>query len=156
MCFIPCPRDCLLSEWSAWSRCVVDKCGNGMQNRSRYMIEAELDGGRQCPPLVDGEVHWQNIWWRHQMKTFSVVLALCAGNSPVTGEFPTQRPVTRSFDAFFDLRLNKRSNKQLWGCWFETPSRPLWRHSNDMRNFVPKAGTWGMDRYLHPAIFCGM
>ena len=29
-------------------------------------------------------------WWRHQMETFSELLALCAGNSPVTGEFPTQ------------------------------------------------------------------
>ena len=42
------------------------------------------------------------------METFSALLAICAGNSPVTGEFPTQRPVTRSFDVFFDLRLNKR------------------------------------------------
>ena len=45
-------------------------------------------------------------WWRHQRETFSESLALCAGNSPVTGEFPLQRPVTRSFDVFFDLRLN--------------------------------------------------
>ena len=37
-------------------------------------------------------------WWRHQMETFSAVLVICAGNSPVTDEFPTQRPVTRSFD----------------------------------------------------------
>ena len=39
-------------------------------------------------------------------------LAFCAGNSPVTGEFHSQRPVTRSFDVFFDLRLNKRLSKQ--------------------------------------------
>ena len=63
-------------------------------------------------------------WWRHQMETFSALLVICAGNSPV----PTQRPVTRSFDVFFDLRLNKRLSKQSWGWWFETPSRPLWRH----------------------------
>ena len=43
--------------------------------------------------------------WRHQMKTSSALLALCVGNSPVTGEFPTQRPVTRSFGVFFDLSL---------------------------------------------------
>ena len=42
------------------------------------------------------------------METFSALLAFCEGNSPATGEFPSQRPVTRSFDAFFDLRLNKR------------------------------------------------
>ena len=46
------------------------------------------------------------------METFSALLALCAGNSPVTREFPTQRPVTRSFDVFFGLRLNKRLSKQ--------------------------------------------
>ena len=41
------------------------------------------------------------------MKTFSALLALCAGNSPVTGEFPEQRPVTRNFDVSFHLRMNK-------------------------------------------------
>ena len=70
-------------------------------------------------------------WWRHQMETIFGLLAICAGNSPVTGEFPAQRPVTRSFGVFFDLHLNKRLSKQSWGWWFETPSRPLWRHCND-------------------------
>ena len=50
-------------------------------------------------------------WWRHQMETFSALLAFCAGNSPGTGEFPTQRPVTRSFDVTFDLRPNKPLSK---------------------------------------------
>ena len=49
------------------------------------------------------------------METFSALLAICAGNSPVTGEFPAQRPVTQIFDVFFDLRLNKRLSKQWWG-----------------------------------------
>ena len=48
------------------------------------------------------------------------------------GEFPTQRPVTRSFDVFFDLRLNKRLSKQSWGWWVETPSWSLCRHYNDV------------------------
>ena len=64
------------------------------------------------------------------METFSALLALCAGNSQVTGEFPAQRPLTRIFAVFFDLRLNKRLSKQWWGWWFETPSRSLWRHCN--------------------------
>ena len=55
-----------------------------------------------------------NPRWRHQMETFSAVLALCAGNSSMTGEFPAQRPMTRSFDVFFDLSLNKRLSKQSW------------------------------------------
>ena len=74
--------------------------------------------------------HHCNAWWRHQMEIFSALLAICAENSPVTGEFPAQRPVTRSFDVFFDLRLNKRLSKQWWGWWFETLSHPLWRHRN--------------------------
>ena len=75
--------------------------------------------------------------WRHQMETFAALLAICAGNSPVPSEFRAQRPVTRSFDVFFDLRLNKPLSKQWWGWWFETLSRPLWRHCNDAHL------TWG-------------
>ena len=60
---------------------------------------------------------------------FRVTGPLC-GEFTGAGEFPTQRPVTRSFDVFFDLRLNKRLSKQPWGWWFETPSRSLWRHCN--------------------------
>ena len=67
-----------------------------------------------------------NSWWRHHMETFSALLAICTGNSPVPGEFPAQRPATRSFAIFFDLRLNNRLSKQLWGWWFETLSRPSW------------------------------
>ena len=67
-------------------------------------------------------------WWRHQMKTFSALLAFCAA---VAGEFPAQRPVMRSFDVFFDLRLHKRLSKQSWGWWFETLSCSLWRHRNE-------------------------
>ena len=52
-------------------------------------------------------VQFDNVtWWQMwQMETFSALLALCAGNSPVSGEFPTQRPATLSFDVFFDLRI---------------------------------------------------
>ena len=57
------------------------------------------------------------------METFSALLGLCVGNLPVTGEFPGQSPVTRGFDVFFDLRLNKRLNKQARRRWFKTPSR---------------------------------
>ena len=82
------------------------------------------------------DIHIQYEWLlplpmrRHQMETFSALLAICAANSPVDGEFPSQRPVTRSFDVFFDLRLNKRLSKQWWCWWFETQACPLWRHCN--------------------------
>ena len=92
------------------------------------LTEKYVSVAQMCLSLFD---HSFQSWWRHQMETFSALLAICAGNSPVTGEFPTQRPVTRSFDVFFDLRPNKRLSKQTWGWWFETPSRPSWRHCND-------------------------
>ena len=60
---------------------------------------------------------------------FRVTGPLC-GEFTGPGEFPTQRPVTRSFDVYFDLRLNKRLCKQSWGWWFQTLLCPLWRHSN--------------------------
>ena len=72
--------------------------------------------------------------WRHQIETFSAFLAICVGNSPVPGEFPAQRPVTQSFDVFFDLRLNKRLSKLWWGWWIETPSCSLSRHCNVIQN----------------------
>ena len=52
------------------------------------------------------------------METFSALLAICAGNSPVPDEFPAQRPVTRSCDVFFDMRLNTRLSKQSGGWSF--------------------------------------
>ena len=69
-------------------------------------------------------------WWLHQMDTGYALLALCAGHSPVTGEFPAERPLTRSFDVFFDLRLNTWLSKQSWGWWFETQSHSFWRDCN--------------------------
>ena len=81
-------------------------------------------------------------WWRHLMETFSALLAICAGNSPVPGEFPAQRPVTWSFDVFFDLRLDKRLSKQTWGWWLEKLSCPLWRHCNEIRYL--KKNVWGV------------
>ena len=72
-------------------------------------------------------------WWRHQTEIFSVFPALCMGNSPVTGKFPSQRPVT-SFNVFSDLRLNIRLGERSRRRWFETQSCSLWRHCNDPTN----------------------
>ena len=55
-------------------------------------------------------------------------MAVYAGNSPVVGEIPAQRQVTRSFDVSLDLRLNKRLSKQSRGWWFEAPSPSLSIH----------------------------
>ena len=70
------------------------------------------------------------------MKTFSALLAFCAENSPVPGEFSAQRPVTRGFDIFFDLHLNKQLSKQSRGWWFEAPSGSLWRPCNGINNRI--------------------
>ena len=76
-----------------------------------------LFGATAHPRFVVAVDH--NAWWRHQMETFSALLALCEGNSPVTGEFPSQRLATRNF-----------------GVWFETPSGSLWRHCSEPRQFA--------------------
>ena len=86
------------------------------------------------------------IWcsgWHYQMEPFSVLLALCVGNSPVTGEITSQRPVTRSFGVFFDLRLNKWSSKQSWGWTFQMLLRSLWLHCNALHRRVELGLTKG-------------
>ena len=77
------------------------------------------------------------------METFSALLTFCVGNSLVPGEFPLQKPVMRSFDVFFDVRLNKWLRKQSWGWWFEMLSRPLWCHCNKKAPTWTKAGPSG-------------
>ena len=115
--------------------CVMWKFTHG-QSLINYVSKKYPHAIQKCSPAWEGfqyrfSPHEPNpAWWLHQMETFSALLALCAGNSPVIGEFPAQRPVTRSFDVFFDLRPNKRLSKQSWGWWFEMSSCPLWRHSN--------------------------
>ena len=87
-------------------------------------------------------------WWRHQMEAVSALLAICAGNSPVTGKLPAQRPVTRSFGVFFDLCVNKLLSKRSRVWWFETPQCPLWRHCKDKepvhRNGTRRASKWSV------------
>ena len=76
------------------------------------------------------------------------VTGLYAGNSAVSDESPSQRQVTRSFDAFFDLRLNQRLSKHSWGFLIETPLGSLWRHCNDA---CPIA-KWVAEAWLHDMI----
>ena len=120
--------------------CVGRNCSSGIRylrrtNNSCYTVT--LEGGilhdfhsqKACYILL--LIVADYTWWRHQMETFSALLAICAGNSPVPGEFPAQRPVTQSFDVYFDMCPNKRLSKQSLGWWFDTSLRPLWRHRND-------------------------
>ena len=83
-------------------------------------------------------IHWwpldspPNMMTSSNGNSFRVTGPLC-GEFTGPGEFPTQRPVTRSFDVFVDLCLNKRLSKQPCGWWFETPSWSLWRQCNEWR-----------------------
>ena len=133
-----------LSHWGA-KGCQLWRFERKLTMFSRHRIVYGSDRKGQKPPIS-----WRNLykticttniclfsgifcaypWWHHQMETYSSLLALCAGNSPVTGEFPSQRLVTQSFDVFFDLRLNKWLSKQSRRRWFEMPSCSLWRHCN--------------------------
>ena len=94
--------------------------------RSKIVVLHHLVGVQESG---NSELDYENTWWRHQMETFSALLAFSARNSSVTDEFPAQWPVTRSLY----LPLNKRLIKQPRRRWFETPSRTLLRHCNDFR-----------------------
>ena len=142
---------CLTFDLWWWCGCIVISC-----SVSKHIFDLTWNQWRPVYwHIYSSAAHWANIvypknwahgscfvafcrrltWCRHQMETFSALLAICAGNSPASAEFPARRPVTRSFDIFFDLCLNKRLRKQSWGWWFETLSRPLWRHCNDTNRF---------------------
>ena len=108
-----------------------------------FMINPGTYVAPRCSGSQPGSLMWQAIKLcqnqclalGHMMTSsngniFRVTGPLC-GEFTGPGEFPTQRPVTRSFDVLFDLRLNKRLSKQPWGWWFETPSWSLWRQRNE-------------------------
>ena len=132
-----------------------DLCARSMyQGHVQVITFHHIGGVITCPciwcHLLAPKSSYQLIWNRNNVMTssngniFRVIGHLC-GNSPVTGEFPAQRPVTRSFGVFFDLCLNERFSKQSWGWWFETPSRPSWRHCNENGielRLVTLAPTW--------------
>ena len=117
-------------EWILYSQMINFISGRSQGNKSARM-KSRITG------------HWTvslTTRWRHQMETFSAWLTLCVGNSSATGELPSQRPVTRTFDIFFDLRLSKRFSKQSWRRWFETLLCSLWRQCNEgrvMRKALP-------------------
>ena len=98
----------------------------GMLTYSRYLSERDLNNK---PVQITCTLHDDVIKWKHFSRYWPFVRGI--HRSPVNS--PHKWPVTRGFDVFFDLRLNKRFSKQWWGWWFETLSRSLWRHSNVVR-----------------------
>ena len=126
-----------LTQW--WPNSLTHVCVNGLQYAKHIELRhsfTKMSFTKAFFTKTSGIHFIKNIrrqnpsWWRHQMEKNSALLAFCAGNSPVTGEFSAQRPVTRSFDVFVDLRLNQQLNKQWRRLGFETPARSLWRHCN--------------------------
>ena len=114
---------------------------------ARGQTAQECSGVRATPLLYSFKYVWQPIFfnslhddvikWKHFPRYWPFVQDI--HRSPVNSP---QRPVTRSFDAFFDLRLNKQLSKQPWGWWFETPSGSLWRHCNvNILIIAPRAPT---------------
>ena len=127
-------KTAILLYASKWSSQLDYQCYHNEDDRSNFCYHG-------CPFTIvlameiiwfDGSVFDQFkllMMASSNWNLFRVTGPLC-GNSPVTGEFPSQRAVMWSFDVFFDLCLNKRLSKQSWGWWLETPSRSSWRHCN--------------------------
>ena len=120
----------------------------GVLKSKKYMLHNPWQTITPHPVLYRGKIWMDNLQvdylsrkWHCFCKITTMMTSSNGNILRVTvyscGEFTghrwiprTQRPVTRSFDVFFDLRLNKRLSKQSWGWWLETPSRSLWRHCN--------------------------
>ena len=116
-------------EPNVWSHCYSVPY---MKIPINNQVILRYDGRNVVGWLKTNIVCKPKIRWCHQKETFFALLALCAGNSPGTGGFPSQRPATWSFD----LRLNERLSKQLIRQWFETPLRSLWRHCYEQISFI--------------------
>ena len=137
--------DCI---WWLHSRPLYYRLDMSRSNITRYWIQCENKNvksfsrswtHKKIPHIARhygrsmGHLFWllpEKIMMTSSNETFSALLAICAGNSPVTGEFPAQRPMTRSLDVFFDLGLSRQLSKQCRRWWFETLPRSLLRHCN--------------------------
>ena len=86
----------------------------------------------KTPRSSHDKSHDNVIKWKHFPRYWPFVRGIHRSkvNSPHKGQW------RGALMFFFDLRLNKRLSKQWWGWWFDTLSRPLWRHHNDLS--IPK------------------
>ena len=102
---------------------------NGCKVISKYLLIYVICGIDIYTHIIIQHLHNYTMMTSSNGNIFRLTGPLC-WEFTGPGEFPAQRPVTRSFDVFIDLRLNKRLNKQPWGWWFETLPLSLWRHCN--------------------------
>ena len=121
-----------LKFWKHSSACMYAKqdeapSPHGLSNQCFY--HCALMTSYAVIELCEHRCFGNVTWWRHQMETFSALLAICAQKGQWRG----------ALIFFFDLRVKKQLSKQWWGWWFETLSRPLWRHRNDNEEAVMAA-----------------
>ena len=93
------------SSYVPYSSCVrrahiITTRGNWVGFHFEFKSKFSCDMSQIRQQLLQQFVQRHGTWWRHQVETFSALLVLCVGNSPVTGEFPSQRPVTRNCDVY--------------------------------------------------------
>ena len=131
----------MLCKYVLWkSRLMTDNAWGQLMDMYRFNGKWVMSPMCMICPCMTSLYHISyivSIWataWKSMMTSsngniFRVTGPFC-GEFTGPGEFPTQRPVTRSFEVFFDLRLNKRLSKQTRCWWFETQSWSLWRHCN--------------------------
>ena len=133
-------RDTLFKDKAvSWPSFLIFKCKSPYPERSslyRNGSQVKTNNTQQsanhlCIPLCEMYMFMCQLPMKMSSNgnIFRVTGHLC-GEFTAPGEFPTQKPVTQSFGVFFDLHLSKRLSKQSWGWWFETLSRPSWRHRN--------------------------
>ena len=116
-----------------WWKIIVCKVGECEEDHMKAAVIINIH------PAMNGIVQ-SSMMTSSNGNIFRVTGPLC-GELTGPGEFPTQRPVTRSFDVYFDLRPNKRLRKQWRGWWFETQSCSLWRHCNEIDMDIKKVLT---------------
>ena len=111
-------------------------------HRDNYHVDLRQYVGIISFPIIFSTQRWHGMMTSSNGNIFRVTGPLC-GEFTGPGEFPTQRPVTRNFDVFFDLRLSK----QPWGWWFETLSWSLWRQCKGVIEILPR----GKEELVYPS-----
>ena len=135
--------------------------GRGMRALSQILSDESLSYSLKHNSTGEHSLHisWRTrqlhlyflfSWWRHQMETCSASLAFVRGIHRWLRGIPLTQTSDAELWCFFDLRLNKRFNKQSRRRWFETLSRSLWRHCNVVPNSDPMTwaavGSFGIQR----------
>ena len=123
------------------------KAGDLRRHRAHYDVIVMIWRGKDAMSLPKPNVCRQSfrciqsVSAKHASSNLGIMMTSSNGNIfrvtghlcvELTGHFPSQRPVMRSLDVFFGLRLNRHLSQQWRRWWFETPSHPLWRHFTDV------------------------